>query len=966
MQYTELKIHQLINDGISTAFYVDYNIDLADNEPIPITKSIDDVEDISSRKADYSKTITIPGTDNNNKIFSSIFNLARSLYRYDPKDINGNNLTILQNFNPDFDPTLKAESTIYRNGVVVMKGYLQLTDIRITDENRIEYDVIIIGKVGNLFQDIGEGKLNEIDLSAYNHEWNRSNITGSWTAPIGVGYLYGMIDLGLVSDQQNFYVEHWLPQIYLKTIVDAIFAKYGYSYASDFFTSDRFKRLVIPFAGKEFIKTNAHLTDLSCIAGRSTDSGWTSITGYRATTTFYMDTVTKQSVPPPPFGGYDTTLYKFIIPETGAYAFDTTFIFDIKNTTSGAAIPSYYVDLQMMKNGSPIDMCSIGYITLPASSGTYNINTGKQFGQKSFIIGDEVTFILRPNYGTTETSIKFLTGSSLTVVPDYKINEGSTITLSDCLPSDILQRDLLSSIFKMFNLYIQPDEDNPKKLIIEPYDTFFNGAVVDLTDYVDYNSEVKIMPMGALKYKSYNYSYKPDKDQTNNKHQSQFIDTYGIRKFKIVNDFVNDEYKTEVIFAPTPLVDWIDKTRNNRVQSQISFLDTSNNHVASASVIRLLYYGGKVGCTWFTINSKITGLYSTGYVSFPYVGHLDSVTNPTFDLSFGVPTQVQYKSTIYTLGNLFNTYHRQNLLELIDPDSKIVEFKMRLNEIQQSKLDFRKNYFIDKQYYRLYKVDFDASSDDLTTVQFLKLRTKSAFINGQTGMNGGSGDFLPTGDEITGQSLPSYSPVILSNGNSFQPGIDVIPFGSNNNLQGTSIIVNSNNNTIQGDLISVLGGSGNTAVLGSETLLNCNDFTSVIANETAANNIQLPFLATRLLTSSELQNLSTTPIQIVPKIDGFWTEVLRAYIDISFGDLTPVAYTRRKLSLEFTGDGTHIVEFDNSITKAITATMQRGIQYSDTVFKDAAINLTAPATLGASGNGVMLVSVHYCLHKIIK
>ena len=344
MQYTELKIHQLINDGIATPFYVDFNIDLAEDETIPITKSISDVEDISSRKADYSKTITIPGTDNNNKIFSSIFNLARSLSRDDT-----NPLSVFQNFNPDFYPTLKAESTLYRNGIVLMKGYLQLTDIRITDENRIEYDVVIIGKVGNLFQDIGEGKLNEINLSTYNHEWNRTNITGSWTAPVGVGYLYGMIDLGLVSDQQNFYVEHWFPQIYLKTIVDAIFTKYGYNYASDFFTSDRFKRLVIPFAGKEFVKTNAHLTDLSCIAGRSTDSGWTSITGYLATTTFFMDTVQKQSVPPPPFGGYDTTLYKFIIPETGVYAFDTTFKFDIKNTTSGAAIPSYYID--MMKIG---------------------------------------------------------------------------------------------------------------------------------------------------------------------------------------------------------------------------------------------------------------------------------------------------------------------------------------------------------------------------------------------------------------------------------------------------------------------------------------------------------------------------------------------------------------------------------------------------------------------------------------
>ena len=147
--------NRLVINQVAGANIVEYELDLYDNVPLPINKSIIDIQNIAERKSDFSKTITLPGTSNNNDIFSNIFNLARSVEN-----------TNTYNFAPDFNPNLKADAILYKNGVVMIQGYLQLTNINIIDDYQIEYEIIIIGRTANLFQDLGEKKLNELDKNS--------------------------------------------------------------------------------------------------------------------------------------------------------------------------------------------------------------------------------------------------------------------------------------------------------------------------------------------------------------------------------------------------------------------------------------------------------------------------------------------------------------------------------------------------------------------------------------------------------------------------------------------------------------------------------------------------------------------------------------------------------------------------------------------------------------------------------
>ena len=201
------------------------SIDLIDNVPYSLNYAIADIREPAARNSSYSKTIKIPGSKANNILFAHIFEI---------------------NIDCNFNPNLKTPCKLYIDELLQIQGFLRLLKINKTDDNQIEYEVAITGNVGNIFTDWGDKQLTDLDLSAYDHTYNKTVQKASWTAPVGVGYVYPMIDYaktnGLTYDVENFY-----PAIYVKQYIDSMFALAGYTYSSSFLNTDFFKRLIIPF-----------------------------------------------------------------------------------------------------------------------------------------------------------------------------------------------------------------------------------------------------------------------------------------------------------------------------------------------------------------------------------------------------------------------------------------------------------------------------------------------------------------------------------------------------------------------------------------------------------------------------------------------------------------------------------------------------------------------------------------------
>ena len=147
-----------------------YKIDLYDDIDIPLNYYIADIREPDKTKTSWSKTITIPGTQNNNRIFQHIYQISGDGW------IKIGNTYVYQNFNPN----LRREIIINSDGVQVLKGNLQLKAIRKDSLNNIEYDIIAYGDVTSLFFDVGESKLSDLNFSEWNHSWDSDTISKSW------------------------------------------------------------------------------------------------------------------------------------------------------------------------------------------------------------------------------------------------------------------------------------------------------------------------------------------------------------------------------------------------------------------------------------------------------------------------------------------------------------------------------------------------------------------------------------------------------------------------------------------------------------------------------------------------------------------------------------------------------------------------------------------------------------------
>src|SRR4030066_1011667 len=104
-------------------------IDLMENLPLPLTYSIADVREPENRNHSYSKTITLPGSDLNNKVFNHLFKVGTFI------QTSG---TI--NFPPDFNPNLKEPCKVYVGSECGMKGILKRDNVYITDQHEVRYE----------------------------------------------------------------------------------------------------------------------------------------------------------------------------------------------------------------------------------------------------------------------------------------------------------------------------------------------------------------------------------------------------------------------------------------------------------------------------------------------------------------------------------------------------------------------------------------------------------------------------------------------------------------------------------------------------------------------------------------------------------------------------------------------------------------------------------------------------------
>jgi hypothetical protein len=386
--------------------------------------------------------------------------------------------------------------------------------------------------------------------------------------------------------------------------------------------------------------------------------------------------------------------------------------------------------------------------------------------------------------------------------------EGDQLDMFNAIPEKIKQRDFLTSIIKMFNLYMIPDTNNPKNMIIETREDFYTTDIVDWSSKLDYSQPMNLTPTSVTNKQKYTFTYKKDADYYNKKYEASWLDLYGTRTIYLENDFNKSEHKTELIFSPTPMVGQL---TNDRVVSTIVDVDATLQQKTVKSNIRILYYSGLKHSNSNWIHSSYgIGIWRAAY---PYAGHFNDPYTPTIDLNFGLPKEIYwdntYGSITVTDANLYKVYHQKELEQLTDKDSKIFKGSFLLNPVDIANLSFRSSYWFENEYWTLHKVMYGSSVYQPSKCEFLKLKqvtTPSTFTEELIG------GLATIGDEST----PIMEEHELTDGNVLSTKANSVK-GKNNFIDKSAMFVD-----IVGDNNKVFTASKNISISGDNNVIESN------------------------------------------------------------------------------------------------------------------------------------------------
>jgi hypothetical protein len=502
----------------------------------------------------------------------------------------------------------------------------------------------------------GEDTLNDLDLSAQDHQYNDTNIvTGfnSYVSGTDSAIIYPLISpvanwyynsSGSDHTPSNIYYhsghpEHGVfyydlkPAIKLQKIIDAIEAKYGIEFQSDFFASADFSKLFM----------------------------WC----HRRAGYMFKDQptgATPELIPLTSGGGtpFDDTLHRFPVTSTANPAL-------ISYSPSTTASTNYRIDVfindELFSSKEHTGSTTNVFVFLPAlSAGDYVDMRLAPSGD-----GGAVTVNVFANWYADASGVTLLAATGLTSA----MTTAGVVTVSDQMPEQKIS-DFIGSLVRAFNLVVVPTA--PSKYDVEPLDDWYSeGTTRDISQYVDTEeSNVKKAPL----YRRISFSYNETEAILGEQYRLQNDIGYGDLRADFAFD--GEEFEVEVGF---------DHMLFERLSNQTGGALTTIG--VGKSITREIepYIGSPL---IFYVAGNIRGSQSFSYVNmatpaahFPFtdfwqVGNVNNTTAESVTKTLNFGTEIDsYLLQGFTQG-LYNTYWKDYITDLYDVSRRVFTFKAQL------------------------------------------------------------------------------------------------------------------------------------------------------------------------------------------------------------------------------------------------------------------------------------------------
>ena len=711
-------------------------LDLYEESNIPLSLSVDNFKNVAEKSQSFSKAFKLPSTKRNNKIFSSLYDVTRSV----KSDIYA------------FNPYKKTKAILKEDGYTIFDGYLRLIDISEKDEE-VSYNVNLYSDTITLADTLKDKKFKDINFNELQHDYNKANIKLShydnngvvltntlptssfaYTAALGTtktdvikypfvkwngSSYYSQSDDKVVLQKLE---DAFRPFINCKYLLDRIIQEAGFTYNSDFLDSTDFTKLFMDF---------------------NWGSDGAPYTSNNSITSYYMKGSIDNYAPNGSYGNLELTAYTNSLADvdystttnkitctTDNTQYNITYSYEIQisNVTPD---PSYSVRWLLTRGSltteidlTPIQTVSANSVVIFSGSLSEILNNGDTLEPQFYsshtstnTIHQRHDAINSPPLATSTVTINKTTSSMLT--------NGSL----NALRGDLGQWNFLKGILTMFNLLVLQDKDNPANLIIEPYKAVFiddslsqyitHKTPHDWTSKVDV-SEMKLTPLKLKKRvlldfveDSNDYATGIYKNATGYKYGSQEVDA---STFNLL------EGETKVSAKPFAS----------------TFIKPIFDGFTTEMTIPVIYAGKEDG-TFEGFNNKPRILYNNGRVTMANDTYFIPAQNGETEenqASFGqfshlteIPTTATTKDYNFKTGqligsigntpvdNLFNTYWQPYFDELYNPDTKEVKLKVYLSPSEISNFSFYHKVRIKNQLYRVNKIDYKPY--EMSTVELI-------------------------------------------------------------------------------------------------------------------------------------------------------------------------------------------------------------------------------------------------------
>ena len=727
--------------------------DLYEDEDIPLTLSIDDFKNVAEQVQSYSKAFKLPGTKRNNKIFGNVFEVTRA----DDGIV--------------FNPYVKTKCILKQDGFILFEGYLRLIDIQ-DKEGEISYNVNLYSEVIALADLIKGRTFNDLGFEELEHDYNKTNIKASWTGSLTYTNAaasdsfrdadtlkYPFVDwnhqmlvangstgtLATLSNPELTVLEQgFRPFIQLKYLINRIFNQpnFPFSYTSEFFDSDDFKKLYMDFNWGADTQGAAPLRN--DFVNRI--SGGTLVYIPQA---YYKIWLPFAGAPAGNTALWDNTEFKFT---SDVSNLEVTGDFRIQ-LASVAVTNTYEVTMRLVKrNAAGVVIETLAAETQDIAAGGSGSLSGPF--NTSLNTGEFIQCQARIWESAAVDKIKISTTTTSYLNVNYNNNASTVVPLLTQLRGEIDQWNFLKGILTMFNLVSIPNKSNPNNILIEPYHDVFikdtnsgtatelslasRSIVHDWTDKIDV-SEMKLTPLVELNKRTIFKFVEDDDDYIFNVYKSACNGSaseghlYGSLIFDASTSAQGLEsiLSGEKEIVPEPFAATVPKPLMSQFLDFITPAIYSYNPDDGTSegfdnAPRVMYNMGVKTMPsttyWIPDQNGVTGENTSDFLQFSHLTDIPTVVNnppvggDTLDFHFG---ECQLINPIgnSSPNNLFNLYWLPYFAELYNPNTRTMSLKVNLMPGDINELELYDTVFIKSRQFRINKIEY--KPNDLATVEFI-------------------------------------------------------------------------------------------------------------------------------------------------------------------------------------------------------------------------------------------------------